>query len=318
VFYLRTSSALQWIKLIGALRSDSFDLLYANSLWSPTTTVIPVLAKRLGLLKCNRVTIAPRGELGQGALSIKAIKKRLFIKPWGRLLRSLSVEWHASTEREAADVHNAFPWARVKVATDSVNLPEKPMEPKLPTADLPRIVFVGRIARVKNLQVAIEALSLVTKPLAFDIYGPIEDRAYWKRCQAAIDELPKNLEVKYCGELAPGEVRRIFVDYDMFVFPTLGENFGHAIAESLSASCPVLCSDTTPWSQILRSGGGIVIPDPLGFGLANELVRFSELSPGDRLHARIQAGHAYTEWRKEQHSTSVLDIFAANRPGEAA
>jgi glycosyltransferase involved in cell wall biosynthesis len=46
-------------------------------------------------------------------------------------------------------------------------------------------------------------------------------------------------------------VREVFSRYDAFVLPTLGENVGHVIAESLSASCPVICSDETPWTDLL-------------------------------------------------------------------
>jgi glycosyltransferase involved in cell wall biosynthesis len=34
--------------------------------------------------------------------------------------------------------------------------------------------------------------------------------------------------------------------YDYFVLPTLGENFGHAIVESLSLGLPVIISNKTP------------------------------------------------------------------------
>jgi glycosyltransferase involved in cell wall biosynthesis len=39
----------------------------------------------------------------------------------------------------------------------------------------------------------------------------------------------------------------VFRQYDLFVFPTRGENFGHVIIESLSVGTPVLLSDRTPW-----------------------------------------------------------------------
>jgi hypothetical protein len=39
------------------------------------------------------------------------------------------------------------------------------------------------------------------------------------------------------------------------ILPTLGENFGHVIAESLLSNTPVLISDKTPW---LSDSNGVV------------------------------------------------------------
>ena len=37
--------------------------------------------------------------------------------------------------------------------------------------------------------------------------------------------------------------------------PTKGENFGHAISDSIANSTPVFISDKTPWNEILNIGG---------------------------------------------------------------
>jgi glycosyltransferase involved in cell wall biosynthesis len=68
------------------------------------------------------------------------------------------------------------------------------------------------------------------------------------------------VQVKYLGEVEHNSVPVIFADYDLFLFPTLGENFGHVICEALSAGCPVLISDRTPWRGLSASGAGWDIP----------------------------------------------------------
>jgi len=37
---------------------------------------------------------------------------------------------------------------------------------------------------------------------------------------------------------------------EVFFFPTLGENFGHVVWESLVFGCPVLTTETTPWNNL--------------------------------------------------------------------
>jgi glycosyltransferase involved in cell wall biosynthesis len=160
---------------------------------------------------------------------------------------------------------------------------------------------------MKNLTLALEALRTLSKPVEFDIYGPLEDHAYWERCRSLIAELPPTATVRYLGELPPAQVRHTFAGYDAFVFPTLGENFGHVIAESLSASCPVISSNETPWTEILQTGGGRVVRDLTAEGLGRELEQVVAMAPAERLHARRRAGDAYRSWRRGVRSANILD-----------
>ena len=48
--------------------------------------------------------------------------------------------------------------------------------------------------------------------------------------------------------------------WDLFLFPTVGENYGHVIQEALSAGCVALISDQTPWQDLEQSGVGAAIP----------------------------------------------------------
>jgi len=58
----------------------------------------------------------------------------------------------------------------------------------------------------------------------------------------------------------PEDVAPTLSRYDVFVFPTLGENFGHVIFEALMASCPVLPSDQTAWRDLHEKQIGFDLP----------------------------------------------------------
>lgn len=307
VYYLNPRSARQWLQLLRQLRGTAFDLLYVNSLWAPAFTVIPIVAVRYGLIHARCVLIAPRGELSPGALSLKRTKKRFTLRLWGPFLKRMDVIWHAFAEREASEIRAVFAWARTEVNQNQIALPDEPL-PATPADHGPaRMVFIGRISAKKNLQLTLRALHDVTKPVDFDIYGPVEDDRYWLACRELISGLPSHVQVAYRGELHPAEVRRTFSGYDAFVFPTLGENFGHVIAESLSASCPVVCSDETPWSSILAAGGGAVVSDLASDSLAHELERIAAMTSAARRGARQAAGNAYRNWRRNTVGPNILE-----------
>lgn len=233
-----------------AMKGRTFDLLYLNSFFGPRSSILPYLWLHRARPELP-ILLAPRGEFSTGALALKRTKKRAYLT----LVRALGlyrdVHWHASTEEEKDDILRQFPQA------NSVHLAEDPvhLEAELPVqaASEPnrneslRIVFISRISPMKNLNGLLRLLTTMSLPIELDIFGPIEDQPYWNSCEALIAKLPPHIRATWKGELEPDAVSPTFANYDLFAFPTHGENFGHVIFEALRAGTPVLISDRTPW-----------------------------------------------------------------------
>ncbi len=262
VFYVSPErrSLLAWVRLI---RETQHDVLYLNSLFDPHYTVLPmILEKLLGSPK-KLVVIAPRGELSPGALRLERWKKEPFLTIAKIVGLYRNVLWHASTEDEAQLIRRQFS-GTARIAT-ARNLPPISAQQQAwdrvvhPSGPL-RIVFLARISRMKNLDYALMVLAKTRIPIHFDIWGTREDPAYWKQCQEQIQALPENIVAHYRGVADHSEVNKILAGYDLFFFPTLGENYGHVIAEALSAGTPVLLSDQTPWRNLHNEGVGWDLP----------------------------------------------------------
>lgn len=306
VYYMNCRSIRHWIALLRMARRVTIDLVYLNSLWSPQFTILPLLAHRLGLLRARSVLLAPRGELSSGALGIKSAKKRAFLHLWAPTLRRLNPLWHASSDMEQRDIGRMFPWARTVVQVDSRG--DEPRREVIGSVPRARLVFLSRISRMKNLELALKAFQLIESEVNFDIYGPIEDSRYWDGCLRLIAEMPLNVRASYRGMVSPDQVQATFAQYDAFILPTLGENFGHAIGESLSAGCPVVCSQLTPWTEVLNDGGGATLAafDPNAW--ATEIERRANETPNERDGAKRAAVAAYSKWRQEVGNTSAVEI----------
>ena len=67
----------------------------------------------------------------------------------------------------------------------------------------------------------------------FDIWGPIEDSKYWQECQKIISSLPKNIKASYLDTFNANNQVEKLSNYQLFFFPTLNENFGHIIFETM-------------------------------------------------------------------------------------
>jgi glycosyltransferase involved in cell wall biosynthesis len=240
----------------------------------------------------GQLLLAPRGELSLGALGLKAMRKRLYLAGLRRLLRD--VDWQASSADEAGDIKRYVPRARVHISADDRPLtPPQPRTRATPSSPL-EIVTVARITRMKNLEASIRSLSLCEAPAILRLYGPISEPNYWKQCQSLIRTLPARVDVLHMGSVAHHEVQRVLGEADVFLLPTQGENFGQAIAEALAAGCPVVISDRTPWTKLIRSkrAGSVHLPDDYA-GMAAALDGFAEYSAESMARSRAAARSAY-------------------------
>lgn len=282
------------LKIISILRtSDENRVVYLNSFFSRKFSMLPMWLRWTGLCKTKYMVIAPRGEFSLGSLELKPIRKWLYLKLCRLVPVYNRILWHASSGYESQDIQRQFPRVLdlknisetenvTPMATSSylmvagiiataldIAAPFVPIFKLLPTKEKGKLdcVFISRISRKKNLPFALKILHGVKGQVAFRIYGPIEDKEFWAECQAVTETLPPNIEVRYCGELEHQQVKSVLTENHLFLFPTLGENFGHVIHEAIFAGRPVLISDQTPWRNLEQEGAGWDLPlnDPSGF-----------------------------------------------------
>lgn len=256
VFYTQPSSIGQR-QIARIIKEKNYDVIYLNSFFSVKFSFIPMLlAKAMG----QRVILGPRGEFSEGALSLKAQKKRIFIKLYKSLNLHRGTIFQASSDYEAQDIRKVLGSSvDIQIAED-IGAQEFVEALPIRNVEILNIIFVSRISPMKNLLTAIEILKTVKHSITYDIYGPIEDIEYWAKCEALIGALPANIQVKYKGELFPDEVISTLSKYDAFFMPTRGENYGHIIAEALCAGLPILIADTTPWRNLQELGIGWDLP----------------------------------------------------------
>ena len=246
----------------GIIRSVRPDVVYLNSMFMIRFTLVPLIAVRRAE-QAPRLLVAPRGSLGAGALTISAKKKRLFLAAARVTGMFRSVTWQASSPDEAADITAQFgPSAEVVVAPNLVPLRGRPSDRVLDVKEpgALRVIFLSRISKKKNLLFALRRLAGVTGTVELTIAGPVEDREYWAECCGEIARLPPTVTVRTMGPLAHDDAMACLGAHHILFLPTLSENFGHVIAEALSAGTPVLISDQTSWRNLQDHGAGWDVP----------------------------------------------------------
>lgn len=329
VFYA-SSATLTLNGLIRLLRETQHDILYLNGFFSPLTTILPMIICRLGLVPRKPTVLAPRGEFSEGALSLKTTKKVIWLFCFRLLGLYGNLIWQASSSFEAADIRRASSrfWFEgsvsiapnlsgqvmpIRIAPDltAVNSVAAARRERFPGPL--RVIFLSRISKMKNLDYLLGVLKYVRKDMTLSIYGPKEDLEYWSVCKDLIGDLPSNIAVTYHGDLRHNDVSQAFADHDVFIFPTRGENFGHAIFESLAAGTAVLVSEMTPW--MADPDGAVEVLDlkhPERWSIAiNRWADFDENAFSARRYAttRYLARHAKADNSIELNRDLFLSAF---------
>lgn len=253
VLYL--SKKENWISRIkNIIKKLNPDLIYINSFFD-----YKLLSSILLTPNKIPILIAPRGQLLDGAMSNKKLKKTIYLRLFKLFYTFRKNVYFQSTSQEEEEVLKHL------FSPDSIltftNIPSKTNEDnnvRLKKPNSLHLVFLSRIVSKKNLDYAIDILTTLNEEISLDIFGPIEDKKYWNLCEDKISTLPKNIKVKYKGNVRHEMVGAIFSQYDAFLFPTKSENYGHVISESLLNDCPVIISDKTPWNDIENGEEGYV------------------------------------------------------------
>ncbi len=252
------------------LRKLNPQAVYLNSMFSRPFTIQPIrwhMRKSLAA----QVVLAPRGMLHSGAIQYGTRKKQLFLNGIKLLGAQKKIIWQATDEQEAKDVQVRLGRkARVKLVGNAPTTTAPEGNPAPKAVGSLKVLYVSRIQPKKNLAYFLQSMARSSGSIHLDLIGPIEDLSYWKICQDLIAGLPLSSRVTYVGSFPHHQIMEMQQAYHLFVLPTHGENFGHAIFDALLGGLPVLLSDQTPWTDVEAQGCGWAVPldHPVAFDKA--------------------------------------------------
>jgi len=115
--------------------------------------------------------------------------------------------------------------------------------------DAPTLVFAGRLAPQKSLELAIEAAHAARVPFVIAGEGP--ERARLEALGHA----------RFLGPLPRGRVLELFAAADASILSSSWENFPHGVVESLAAGTPVVATDVGGVGEVVTDGlNGLLVP----------------------------------------------------------
>ena len=134
---------------------------------------------------------------------------------------------------------------REYLPADNVIIPNGIIPPKLRHEDFShdemKFLIVGRLTRLKGVDVALRALSgLKGYEWTLDVLGEGSERV---KLEGLSGELGISERVKFHGDKERPEVERYMAGSSCLLFPSYSEGQGLAVMEALSAGLPVIASD---------------------------------------------------------------------------
>lgn len=259
VYYFSTNQ-LTRDKMQAVIEQVETDTIYINGIFSKFFSRLPL--KIAQKLKLNTI-VASRGMLSPHGLAVKAFKKKVFLQLINSTKTYKNVHFHVTNLEEKEAIENVL--KNYKKITAIPNFPRKIKTNEraqlVKNEKEVRLISLGRIAEEKGTSVGLAALKGIDGRVTLDLYGTIYNEAYWQKCKAIINQLPENVTVNYKGALPSNHVMHTLENYHFLLLPSKGENYGHAIVESLMANRPVVISTHTPWKNLKEKNIGFDVEE---------------------------------------------------------
>jgi len=224
------------------------DVAHVTGVWQPSVSRV------YGDLHAQRVPYvsSPRGALSPYSFRQGWLKKFLYFRLFERRFARRSATLHATAPLEEAELRRLFPNLSIRVIPNACD-PAKWYSDQVAGAawrerygiSPDEFVFahVGRIHPKKNLDFLVDVAARLPATgrwrLVFSGPTAVKDRPY--RITLA-DRFPPGRLVIADGAGDTGETRAAYSGADLLIFPSLHENFGNVLVESLLCGTPVITS----------------------------------------------------------------------------
>lgn len=248
-----------WLRLIRRLRPD---LVIVGSTVAPA----PMFASRLAM--CRSAILVSESIRTNPTLSSVLPKNLIvaFIRRWATISIAVS-EYVAAQFGSVVAIEPPDVSDQARPGFDAVD-DGPPFR-----IDGLRTVMLGTLSEEKGQEEAVRAIGLLPElpQVTLDLYGDADGRSL-ERLRSLVNELGLDSRVRHRG--TTDDPIRVLRSADVSIVCSRNEAYGRVTAESLMAGTPVIAYDLGGTSEILRSGGGVLVP-PRPEEVAGALARFA-------------------------------------------
>ena len=255
-----------------------YDLYHANGLWTCPTHFTAEIAKKQN----KPCVIAPHGMLYPQALQVSAWKKKIVSTVFQRKDLETASCLQATCMAELEHIR-AFGLNNPVAVIPNGLVIDDSLEIRKTSNSVRRFAFVGRLNRIKNVDLLLSAWSKLgdkTRNCELLIIGD-GDTAYKKELEEFATANKLN-NVRFLGFIMGKDLQKLVHSIDFQILPSKSENFGMVVPEALIQGAPVIASKGTPWSDLETFDCGWWVDNDIDTLISTLLIAIN-LSEQDRL-----------------------------------
>lgn len=244
--------------LLAHLRRAAFshDVIHAHGLWQfPTKYCASAVAQKGAKA---RLVVSTRGMLSPVALSYSRLRKQALWAWYQHRVLTEAHCIHATAPSESAEIRALGITRPVAVIPNGIDIP--PAARLAPRSASKTILSLGRVHPKKGLDRLIHAFARIAADhpgWALRIVGPSEgghDHEL-RQLAASLGCSRISIEEPVYGDEKFQQLRSA----EIFILPTLNENFGVSVGEALACGTPAIVTKGAPWAGLETNGCGFWI-----------------------------------------------------------
>ena len=249
-----------------------FDIVHLHSIFLYPTNI----AARLAVKYKIPYVVSPRGMLEKALIKNKStIAKSIWLKLFEKKTLEQADLIHLTSDREQqklSEFNYNFP--KTVVIPNGVDLDSLNGIQNLNKASVFQVLFIGRLSWKKQIGKLIESLTLLDFSVKLIIAGNDEEK-YIPYLKRLIDNLRINekdhINIDFVGAQYGDKKKQLFITSNVMVLPSLSENFGNTVIESLAMGCPVIVTPEVGASEVVRKSDSGLITDGTAEDIAKKI-----------------------------------------------
>jgi glycosyltransferase involved in cell wall biosynthesis len=276
------------------------DIFHIHGLW-----MFPnVYPARAAEYHGSGLVLSPHGMLADTALRISPYLKKVFYTLWQRSVFDRVDCFRATSELELSDIRNMGFKQPVAIIPNGIGVKSN----KINVQKNPWVISLGRVHPQKGLDRLVRAWANVESQFphwTLKIIGPSQ-LGHREELKRLVQTLRLN-RVEFMNPIFGDEKDRMLRTAELFVLPTLHENFAMTVAESLACGTPVISTTGAPWSGLVTHECGWWVEQgvqPLTDALHSAMSKTSE--------ERLEMGQRGTTWMANDFQWSAIGQSCAN------
>lgn len=240
-------------KVLRMARRIRADLLHDHGLWNVSNARVAVAARRCEL----PLIISPRGTLGPWLADRSNIKKRIAWALYQKNSIDRAAAFMVTSHDEAAALRVLGFKQPIGIIPNGVELPNISGRTRSDSVASNRhAICVARIHPIKGILELVKSWRRVM-PVGWHLtIAGYDEGGYATVIKDAVRKLELSKHISVSGPVEGEAKDALFQSAELYILPTLSENFGIAIAEALSYGVPVITTTGAPWQELQEHGCG--------------------------------------------------------------